>query len=122
MTLLRRPQPEADGRYHHITPENANWKYVGFAAYDLKVGQVLTLDASDQERCLVMLSGFADFVSPSSRTAWVALRLIHARAELTARDRRQQQNVVAVGQCVCADRFGGYRTVVDEDKYTGLQF
>lgn len=61
MTLLRRPQIEADGRYHHITPENASWNYVGFASYDLTPGQVLTLASSDQERCLVMLSGIADF-------------------------------------------------------------
>lgn len=60
MTLLRRPHPEANGRYHHITPENASWNYVGFSSYDLTAGQTLTLEASDQERCLVMLSGIAD--------------------------------------------------------------
>ena len=60
MTLLRRPEPEANGRYHHITPENASWNYVGFASYELSPGQTLTLNASDQERCLVMLSGIAN--------------------------------------------------------------
>lgn len=60
MTLLRRPQMEANGRYQHITPENAGWRYVGFAAYDLPAGEVLGLPASDQELCLVLLSGIAD--------------------------------------------------------------
>lgn len=60
MTLLRRSSIEENGRYQHVTPENAGWKYVGFSAYQLEKGQVLSLDASDQERCLVILSGIAN--------------------------------------------------------------
>ena len=75
MTLLRRPNPEADGRYHHITPENASWDYVGFASYDLSPGQVLTLDASDQERCLVMLSGIANITVDDESFAAVGERM-----------------------------------------------
>ena len=61
MSLLRRPAPEESGRYQHITPENAGWKYVGFEAYDLKAGESLALSSNDNELCLVMLSGIADF-------------------------------------------------------------
>ena len=75
MTLLRRPQPEEDGRYHHITPENASWKYVGFASYDLSPGQTLTLEASDQECCLVMLSGIADITVDSESFEAVGERM-----------------------------------------------
>ena len=60
MSLLRRPQLDATGRYQSITPENAQWRYVGFAAYDLQAGQTLDLPASDQELCLVLLAGLAD--------------------------------------------------------------
>ena len=35
MTLLRRPSIEENGRYQHVTPENADWKYVGFSACQL---------------------------------------------------------------------------------------
>ncbi len=60
MTLLRRPKHEDNGRYQHITPENAGWTYVGFDAYKLPAGQTLELPASDQELCLVLLAGIAD--------------------------------------------------------------
>ena len=60
MTLLRRPETADNGRYQHITPENAGWKYVGFEAYDLKQGETLALPSNEMERCLVMLSGKAD--------------------------------------------------------------
>lgn len=59
MTLLRRPEPQTDGRYHWITPENAQWHYVHFAAWDLQPDQVLNLPASANETCLVLLSGIA---------------------------------------------------------------
>ena len=63
MTLLRRPEPEANGRYQHITPKNADWKYVGFDAYDLKSGQSLELVGTDNELCLVLLSGKANITA-----------------------------------------------------------
>lgn len=66
MTLLRRPEFGDNGRYQHITPENANWHYVGFEAYDLKQGETLELPASDNELCLVLLSGKADVSTPGA--------------------------------------------------------
>nr|CAA6812642.1 MAG: 5-deoxy-glucuronate isomerase (EC [uncultured Thiotrichaceae bacterium] len=60
MNLLCRPVPSENGRYQHITPENAGWQHVGFEAYDLKQGDTLELGGSDNELCLVLLSGKAD--------------------------------------------------------------
>lgn len=60
MNLLRRPETDENGRYQNITPENAGWKYVGFEAYDLAEGTSISLEVSDQERCLVLLSGKVD--------------------------------------------------------------
>jgi len=68
MTLLRRPDAEASGRYQHITPENAAWKYVGFDAYELVDAQCISLPADDDmERCLVILSGKADIAAGDDR-------------------------------------------------------
>jgi 5-deoxy-glucuronate isomerase len=60
MSLLRKPDTQENGRYQHITPDNAGWKYVGFDAYDIAEGASLSLAATDQERCLVLLSGKAN--------------------------------------------------------------
>jgi 5-deoxy-glucuronate isomerase len=59
--LLRRPEePDTDGRFQHITPANANWRYVGFSAYRLSDGQKLSFRKDDQELCLVVISGSID--------------------------------------------------------------
>lgn len=60
MSLLRKPETQENGRYQHITPENAGWKYVGFEAYDIAEGASVSLAATDQERCLVLLAGKAN--------------------------------------------------------------
>lgn len=75
MTLLRRPESGANGRYQHITPENANWQYVGFEAYDLKPGEAINLAASDKELCLVLLSGKADVKTSSAEFSDIGERM-----------------------------------------------
>jgi len=75
MNLLRRPEAGENGRYHHITPENANWKYVGFEAYDLKQGEILTLAASDNELCMVLLSGRAHVTTPNLQLSDIGDRM-----------------------------------------------
>jgi len=50
-------QPNEEGRILQITPASAGWKYVGFEVYQLQAGQVLERETSDQEVCLVLLSG-----------------------------------------------------------------
>jgi 5-deoxy-glucuronate isomerase len=75
MTLLRRPEAGASGRYQYITPENAGWKYVGFAAYDLQAGDSLTLSGDDRELCLVLLSGKADVKTPHAEFTDIGERM-----------------------------------------------
>ncbi|MEZ5535391.1 MAG: 5-deoxy-glucuronate isomerase [Thiolinea sp.] len=75
MTLLRRPEPGENGRYQHITPENAGWTYVGFDAYDLKAGESLNLEGSDQELCLVLLSGKADVTAGDATFTGIGERM-----------------------------------------------
>ena len=75
MTLLCRPEPGENGRYQHITPENAGWKYVGFEAYNLAESETLTLNSGDNELCLVMLSGLADFTAGDETFTGVGERM-----------------------------------------------
>ncbi len=75
MTLLCRPATEENGRYQHITPENAGWKYVGFEAYDLAEGETVSLSSGDNELCLVMLSGVANFSAGDEKFAGVGDRM-----------------------------------------------
>ena len=44
----------------HITPESANWQYVGFQAHTLKAGQTFAMETQDNEVCVVLLSGKAN--------------------------------------------------------------
>ncbi|WP_028024227.1 5-deoxy-glucuronate isomerase [Enterovibrio calviensis] len=61
--LSKRQAPNQDGRYQHITPESAGWKYVGFDAYQVPKGQTLSFNASqDEELCIVLVGGKADAV------------------------------------------------------------
>jgi 5-deoxy-glucuronate isomerase len=58
--LVHPHKPDADNRVHHITPESADWTYVGFDVFDLADGQTLTRETGDKENCLVIVSGRAD--------------------------------------------------------------
>ncbi|CAG9296322.1 5-deoxy-glucuronate isomerase [Celerinatantimonas diazotrophica] len=59
--LLSKCQPpDKTGRIQNITPENANWDYVGFEVYQLTSGQTLSLASQDKELCLVLISGLAN--------------------------------------------------------------
>ncbi len=69
--LLCRPEPDsATGRYLHVTPKSAGWKYVGFDAYELAQGQSVRLQDDAMETCLVLVSGKADVICDASR--WTA--------------------------------------------------
>ena len=65
--LSRWQQPNAEGRTQSVTPESAGWGYVGFEAYELQEGQVLTLPAINEERCLVLVAGRASISTPSAQ-------------------------------------------------------
>jgi 5-deoxy-glucuronate isomerase len=60
--LLRRPDPKPDGRYQHVTPENAGWTYVGFSAWRLDDGARLAERAETEETCIVILTGIGRFL------------------------------------------------------------
>ncbi len=57
-TLLVKPgPPDPNGRVLHITPQSANWNYVGFSLHQLSAGQNLQEETADEEVCIVVLSG-----------------------------------------------------------------
>ena len=58
--LLIKPNAGAS-HVHDITPASASWAHVGFAVHDLAAGQTLDGPGTDDEICLVLLSGSADF-------------------------------------------------------------
>jgi 5-deoxy-glucuronate isomerase len=52
-------KPAGEQQVHNITPVSAGWAHVGFALYDLKAGESLSLQQSGRELCLVVLTGTA---------------------------------------------------------------
>nr|WP_280518592.1 5-deoxy-glucuronate isomerase [Lederbergia wuyishanensis] len=59
--LLIKPQKrDQEGKILYVSPESANWEYVGFEVYSLKEGEELTKLTENNEVCLVLLSGKAD--------------------------------------------------------------
>ncbi|MGF1725281.1 5-deoxy-glucuronate isomerase [Photobacterium nomapromontoriensis] len=65
--LSKYSAPDPVGNTQAITPESAGWEYVGFNVFELEVGQRLTLSESSNERCLVLIGGFAT-VSTSEKS------------------------------------------------------
>lgn len=61
--LAKRQTPDDTGCINRITPESAGWEYVGFEAYQLVTGQVLTGDTRQREICLVIVGGTASISS-----------------------------------------------------------
>jgi 5-deoxy-glucuronate isomerase len=62
MNLIVKSSIEAakDGNRLTITPETANWEYVGFQVYSLTKGEKLKMDSETQEVCIVLLQGKAN--------------------------------------------------------------
>lgn len=59
--LLIKPQaPDSTGCVHRVTPESADWTYVGFEYYKLSAGQSYSTPVDDRERCIVVMSGKVD--------------------------------------------------------------
>lgn len=56
--LLRRPTA-LYGKVHDITPETANWGYVGFGLYHLKPGERVEENTGDREVILMLVEGKA---------------------------------------------------------------
>ena len=47
------------GRIHHVTPESAGWRYVGFDVHMLAPGETVSGGAAGREVCLVLVTGKA---------------------------------------------------------------
>ena len=58
--LVHSSKPDPQGRVISVTPESAQWHYVGFDVYHLNAGQELSERAEGNELCLVILSGKAE--------------------------------------------------------------
>lgn len=58
MKLLRKPFGH-HGKVHEITPQSANWRYVGFSLYRLRAGEEVSETTGDREVILVMVEGKA---------------------------------------------------------------
>ncbi len=57
-SLLVKPQ-SGNGRVTHVTPQNANWTYVGFDLHRLVPGDNVSAPTGEREVCLVMVTGSA---------------------------------------------------------------
>jgi 5-deoxy-glucuronate isomerase len=55
--LIRGGTPNRDGTLISVTPQRANWRYVGFEAVRLLRGGSRTWKLSDREACVVVLGG-----------------------------------------------------------------
>ena len=60
--LLRKPTGTT-GKVHDITPESAEWGYVGFGLYRLKPGETAAEQTGDTEVILVLVEGKAEVSS-----------------------------------------------------------
>ena len=58
--LLRKAGNNKQGQVHHITPENANWGYVGFDLHVLQPGESCAAETADREVILVLVEGKAN--------------------------------------------------------------
>ena len=72
--LLVRPNL-AGGPVHDVTPESASWSYVGFGLHDLPAGDMLQIDGTDDEICLVLLSGDARITAGALDTGMLTGRV-----------------------------------------------
>ncbi|WP_028220448.1 5-deoxy-glucuronate isomerase [Paraburkholderia oxyphila] len=52
----------------HVTPESAQWRYVGFAAHRFTRGDALSFDTGEMEICVVVLTGVVSVTTPAQ--AW----------------------------------------------------
>ncbi len=64
-TLLIKAQKAV--QVHSITPETAQWEYVGFEVHDLEAGQQLSIQQTGRELCLVLMSGSADVTAKNQK-------------------------------------------------------
>lgn len=60
--LIRKPDG-LQGKIHEISPQSANWQYVGFSLYRLQAGETISDITADREVILVLVEGKAKIES-----------------------------------------------------------
>lgn len=61
--LVHSGDADNSGCVVEVTPESANWRYVGFAVHKINSKELLCKGQSDQETCIVILSGNVNFAT-----------------------------------------------------------
>lgn len=61
--LSKRRQKDDGGRIQDITPQSANWNYVGFEVFELEPGETLQQETGDSEVVVVLIAGKADIAT-----------------------------------------------------------
>lgn len=115
--LLQKPQAaDAAGCVQRVTPESANWQYVGFEVYSLADGQSYSLPVNAREHCLVLLSGKVDVAVGELQAENIGERLSvaeHVKPWSIYAPAGQSGSVTARGEvqlAVCSAPGGGAHT------------
>lgn len=61
--LCLRPLTSGNGLVHDVTPQSADWTYVGFALHRLGNGESIAQETGAREACLVIVSGRGDIIA-----------------------------------------------------------
>lgn len=64
-----------NGRVTHVTPQSADWTYVGFDLFKLRPGEAAGAETGDREVCLVLISGTARIAADDKDFGIVGERL-----------------------------------------------
>lgn len=66
--LSKRKRNIKTGLIQKITPESANWEYVGFEVQALAIGDEINIESANDEICVVILSGKVD--AKTQKQSW----------------------------------------------------
>jgi 5-deoxy-glucuronate isomerase len=75
MPNLKRSPIGASGKVHDITPESADWAYVGFGLYHLSAGESASELTADREVILVLVEGKANVTAAGQNFGEMGARM-----------------------------------------------
>lgn len=75
MPNLKRSPIGASGKVHDITPESADWSYVGFGLYHLSAGESASELTADREVILVLVEGKANVTAAGQNFGEMGARM-----------------------------------------------
>ncbi len=73
--IVKSTKPDHEGVILDITPEYAQWEYVGFQVVELAKGQSLSRNTGDREVCIVLLSGIANVITTEEKYLEIGERM-----------------------------------------------